>query len=98
MDCGSDRGNDEGEVIEHGFVAKSKHPKSFVLERDRALRVFLGLEVVNITVELDHQASACDVEVDDPASNDVLNANSTAERRAAKRTPQTILRRCQFSS
>jgi hypothetical protein len=81
MDRGSDRGNDEGEVVEHGFVAKSKHPKSFVLERDRALRVSMGTEVVTITVELGHQAGARDVEVDDPASNDATRTNRTSRER-----------------
>jgi len=98
VDRSGDGGDDGGDVVEHGVVAKSKHSKSFVLERDRSLCVFFGAQVVNIPIELDHQARARDVEVDDPPSNHVLTANSTAKSLAAKSAPETTLRRCRVST
>ena len=47
---------------------------------------------VDVTVHLDHQARAGDVEVDDPSADDVLVAHPVAQRLAAQRAPQAILR------
>ena len=73
--------------------AHAQRGEPFAAEHRVASRIVVGREVVDVAVDLDDEACGGEVEIDDPAEDDVLRTGAHTHTLRAERLPERPLGR-----